>query len=176
MKMAKWIIAASLLFVLVGCGQESEEGAALATNYGYGWEYDTIGETGLRIRHYGDMPRQSAAEAEQLYAKVAACIAEAHPGVTIQSPAPLIIFVETLEPVSSSWALVRVKTATFLMMPNVVTTAYIENGFQYFFAHEAVHLILESSGILTPEENLNHYSPLFNKCVHPIVYPDLYAG
>lgn len=48
MKMAKWIIAASIF--LVGCGNQEPSNQDLVTNYGYGYDYQQF-DDGLRVRH-----------------------------------------------------------------------------------------------------------------------------
>lgn len=132
----------SILFILALAGCGSEEGR---DNYGYGWYYDQIGETGLRVRYDG-RPAPTLAQIESLYAETKACM-----GVT--ATGPLVIFVESIDQANG---FTYFYTGTILIKANnwAMTST---------LKHEFVHHLLHQSGF-SPEANSNHQSNLFFDC------------
>lgn len=154
--------------MLVGCGQQ-EVYEQHNDNYGYGYHYDVVGASGLRLRYDPGLPDilkaelKTPAEALPLFEQA---WKEAGDCTGISSPAPLSIVVplQTLFP----------KKGRAYYDSNT-TLAEEFNGidgvsgivwFSWNQKHEYVHLKLAASGF--PDElNSSHDSPLFDLCAPP---------
>ena len=145
----------ALLFLplLAACGSNSGQ-----DNHGYGYQYDAIGTTGLRVRFDGQ-PAPTLAEIEQLYIETETCTG-------IQATGPLVILQPgTFETADGAVVYGR----TFLDTGTVLISSLIDpdpKAGYYYYKHEFIHYLLHQSGFPF-EQNAAHQSPLFNLCTTP---------
>ena len=144
MTMAKWILPA-LLAVLTGCG-DSPIDQDLATNYGYGYEYEFIDAvTGVRVRYHQSPSsvKYSTAEIVFAYEQTKACTG-------LSAPGPLVIVADMLAD-GTEGGIHYHRTGTI-----VIADAYS-------LRHEMIHYLLQQTGF-PREDNNQHRSPLFVRC------------
>lgn len=139
------MFALILYMILVGCGQDS------GNNHGYGWHFDEIGESGLRIR-YSDSQLladvlKNVSFFERNFQHVVSCT-----GIT--APGPLIVVVDELYVNGTRYGgWVHFDT-------NLVLIEYTS---MLRLNHEFVHYLLNVSGF-DANANSRHQSDLFEKC------------
>lgn len=140
-----------ILFVLAIAGCGSEEGR---DNHGYGWHYDSIGETGLRVRHISGQTTPSLAEIEKLYRDTMVC-------TEIHAAAPLVIFVMSIGPYNRG--ITYLDTGTVIIATEINSN---QSEMTWTHKHEFVHHLLHQSG-LSVKDNSAHQSNLFLNCTVP---------
>lgn len=123
-----------VLIFLSGCGGNSEDPA---DNHGYGWEFDQIGPSGLKLRKTGATPRD-AAYLEERVAIVLTCLGISAP------PPPFVIYLPSdgVEPQGRYYS----------GPPLIVLEEDV------YLEHEAVHYLLD---ITTGNADRNHESRAF---------------
>jgi hypothetical protein len=150
----------TILFVLLsllmtGCGKEGNN------NHGYGYYYDAIGETGLRLRHAEDQSLPTITDIESLYFQVANCM-----GLDVAAyAAPLVVMAEN--PIkypegTSSYGVTYLDTGLILIRKDIFNV----NESWWLYKHEFVHYLLQQTGFPS-DNNLNHLSSFFRDCVQP---------
>ena len=157
---------AGLAGLLLACAIQADPAA---DNHGYGWDYDAVGETGLRLR-YDDgagealrpprTPPDTIAWFERVYAETAAC-------VDVSAPAPFVILVPPgmVDPGQDGQSL----GGRYYYNPPLIVVApvpTIVGGYALpdaTFRHEAVHYLLDQAGVPFATNDA-HDSPLFDIC------------
>lgn len=143
----KWIYAVFLL-LLAACGSSGEGGH---NNHGYGYSYDAITESGLRVR-YPPAPTTYTPDYfppsffETVYREVMECAGLNYPGPLVVMVAPPLYFEG-----DSVSGITYHDTGTI-----VITRTSI-------MRHEFVHYLLLMNGFPN-DRNKNHDSPLFDAC------------
>jgi hypothetical protein len=157
--------------VLTTSGTEAE-------NHGYGWHYDDIAVSGLRVR-YADSDSVRISELDRLYAEVAgrlqqSCSAFAGPAGEVnecrflpQPGGPLVIFVPGLRSAIAYDGYTWFESATILIdtaVTSAPSAAYgVRNYRDFLICHEMVHHLLHQTG-LPEDDNTNHRSAYFTLC------------
>lgn len=140
------------LLILAGCGSETGR-----DNHGWGYQYDQIGATGLRVRYAG-IQLPTLADIEKLYQETEACAG-------ISATGPLLIFTD---PVPTSGD-VPVYGSALLDTGTVFISKRLDTDIRlsyWTYKHEFVHYLLHQSGF-DDTANANHQSPLFSDCTQP---------
>lgn len=140
------------LILLVGCGNNTD------VNHGYGYFYDSIGVSGLRLRHPDGDPMPSISDVELLYIQTAQCM-----GLDpFAYSAPLVVITDNM-PSNSDNA--QPYGAIYLDSALILIRTGMHNNPQAWatYKHEFVHHFLHQSGF-TREENSRHNSPFFENC------------
>ena len=135
---------------MLGCG-------AGDNNHGYGYHYDQIGATGLRVRYAGtQLP--SLADIEKLYQETMACTG-------ISATGPLLIFTDPVPTSGDSevYGSVYLDTGTVFISTWLHTDTRLSS---WTYKHEFVHYLLHQAGF-DPAANAAHQSPLFADCTQP---------
>ena len=161
--MTKWIL---VLVLLAGCGQQEEQADdGAATNYGYGYNFDAITPSGLRLRYYtasttmpfGDATYRATAM-EQSFSQVKACT-----GLDGNPPLVIIVPAGTFDP---SDEFTYFATNTILIEDGNHSWIY----FEWLLQHGMVHALLASNGFHN-DANAAHESPLFELCARMLGPP-----
>jgi hypothetical protein len=141
----------ALLIALTGCGSETGN-----NNHGYGYHYDQIGATGLRVR-YASAQLPALADIERLYQETEACT-----GIT--ATGPLLIFTDPVPGDSgTAYGSAFLDTGTVFISTWLNTDA---SASFWTYKHEFVHYLLHQSGF-DITANADHQSPLFADCTQP---------
>lgn len=150
-------MVASVLFLLIGCGQE-DNNAAFATNHGFGWHYDVVGpDAGMRIRFHPQYTSASVQQIEAIYLATQACTGiVAPPPLVVISPPP--IYPENPQYLG----------LCYFDTGLVVIDGRYSNDQHLFYEYkeEFVHHLLHAAG-MHPDANRAHQSPLFSTCTQP---------
>lgn len=137
---------AALAVALAGCGQGQVETipAAPAGNHGYGYAYDGIGRSGLRIRYASTTDRSlfTLDLVERDFLHVSECMA-------INAPGPLVVFVD--QPINGWDGYAFFDTGLIVIYRYPV------------FGHELVHYLLAASRY-NGYANANHQHSGFQTC------------
>ena len=137
----------SVFALLLGCGTGDN-------NHGYGYQYDQIGATGLRVRWSGaQLP--SLTDIEKFYQETMTCTG-------ISATGPLVIITDSL-PAGGSLGLTFLDTGTILI-PSLLDPDPRASFWTY--KHEFIHYLLHQAGF-DPAANAAHLSPLFIECTQP---------
>lgn len=154
-------LALFLLLFVAGCGAPSEQ--VDNDNHGYGWQYDEIASSGLRVRYANDNPPRLATF-ENLYYTVATCM-----GIEVLPTGPLIIIKDGLISSAGHDAMTFLDTGTILLDSQITTLDWSPAAPvpapPYAIKHEIVHYLLEQIGF-PRDRNAAHDSPYFDSCGH----------
>lgn len=147
------------LFV-VACGSHNtqQESAIDNTNLGYGYSFDAITPSGLRLRYMPGTPQiLPLGTADYRAAMMDSDFADAEDCVQLQGPPPLIIVVigGTLAPYNGE----EISNTDTVIMEDTGTI----QGFEWLLRHEFIHALLAANGF-PPDRNAAHDSPLFTTC------------
>lgn len=140
----------SLLVALAGCGSDVGQ-----DNHGYGYHYDEMGGTGLRVRYDGH-PAPTLTQIETLYTETMDCMG-------IKGNGPLVIFVH------DTFGANAVYGQTFLDTGTILISSLLDPDPRLSFwtyKHEFIHHLLHQSGF-DPARNAAHDSPFFSSCTQP---------
>lgn len=140
----------SLLVVLAGCGSDTGQ-----DNHGYGYAYDAIGASGLRVRYDGH-PAPTLAQIESLYRETETCAG-------ISATGPLVIFVHDSFGANDVYGQMFLDTGTILISSLLDSDPHLSF---WTYKHEFVHHLLHHAGF-DPARNAAHDSPLFSDCTQP---------
>lgn len=140
----KTTIILAIFSLLIGCGSGHD-------NYGYGYYYDEIGASGMRVRYNG-YPTPTLAQIEALYNETMECVGVASNG-------PLVIFVHDTF-ANGVYGRTILSTGTILI--SSLLDPDLSLSF-WMYKHEFVHYLLHQSGF-DPARNAAHDSPLFGTC------------
>lgn len=133
-----------LAALLFGCAGPDDPSA---DNHGYGWEYDAIGPTGLRVQYADDLPdslRAPLADLESAWVDTAACV-----GIEPAPPGPLVVLVPDAFTCGAAYPAIG---CTYLDTRTIVVAAH---RLTFALRHEYVHVLLERT---------DHHSYLFDAC------------
>lgn len=133
----------ALVIPIVGCGEQ-----AIDDNHGYGWQYDVLGESGLKLQYRPGVYVEALGYMERLetsFREVEQCT-----GFSASAPFVVVMIARDLFPNIG---------LTYIDPPFLVTVETSLNALQ----HEYVHYLLAQSGF-PKDDNENHRSPLFMAC------------
>lgn len=135
----KAMLAVLLISFLAGCGSGGEEGN---NNHGYGFQYDSIGASGMKLRGGPD-----PSYLESLFAETETCTG-------LNAPAPFVIIVA---PGSLNEANENIN-GEYWDSPPLVLLDFSQG---LAAKHEFVHYLMD---VVQHVQDSNHTSPLFAKC------------
>lgn len=136
-----------LALVTAACGSPVGQ-----DNHGYGYTYDAIGASGLRVRYDGH-PVPTLAQIEALYRETETCTG-------INATGPLVIFVRATFGAHAMYGQTFLDTGTILISSLLDPDPHLSF---WTYKHEFVHHLLHHAG-LDPARNAAHDSPLFTTC------------
>lgn len=148
--MARLIIVFSLL--LSACGQDTSIDP-VATNHGYGWDYDQSGDSGTRV-HYADTahPGVDFSIIEGWFLKMEECT-----GIKTNGPLVAITAQQLISPAGESVSGITYFDTGLI----VVTDMSVQIGNTGLVVkHEMIHYLLWMSGFPN-DRNSGHDSPYF---------------
>lgn len=132
---------------LAGCGDDRHE---IASNHGFGWHYDAIGDSGIMVRWDQTEIPLRLEEIEGFYLKTAECL-----GVDVMNiPGPLVVITGQIG--DGSMGRTYLDTGLILIWS-------LSERYPAIYRHEFVHYFLWRMGY--PDDlNRAHASPLFDVC------------
>lgn len=150
---------------LIACGRSDQQNPdtnannLIAENYGYGFQFDAITPSGLRLRYAPGVPSVLPLnDAQTRAALMDSDFSDAEACTHLNGPPPLIIVIPDAGSPDTVNGITYNDTNTIVIEDTATMPA-----FEWVLRHEFIHALLAANGF-PDDQNAAHNSPLFTTC------------